>query len=405
MKNLILLFISLSFVSNNIFANVFDELQNQEGVLTPQQYGAIPDDGECDEAAFNQMFQAATTGAHTVIIPPGEYNICNTVEIPTNVKSPYFKISGYGATLFSNGDFTLLKRLPADQNEARVIISGSILIIEGLLFEGNNSGTGLHIGATYSVEVENCHFKNLHTGLLSEYSLNGRYHGLRFTNCTDKSFIGTSGSWEGAATVNSAFNGNTIANCRVDGADGATSHYEILAGDLNAIENCISEGEPPLHNVFVDTQNSNVVNHALTVRNFWIESTANYPSTFNGSTYFELRNMAGRYVSLENVQAYPGEQPDTLMHCQGSPSTLVHIKGYRGNTELIDNDSTKYGPYYIIENSISTPDSLEDNDWLNGDNWVGGIVPMGLNMEWRRSQNTGKTVISRHRTEVLSRRQ
>jgi len=400
MKNLILLFISLLLVSNNILANVFDVLQNQEGVLTPQQYGAIPDDGACDEAAFNQMFQAATTGAHTVIIPPGEYNICNTVEIPTNVKSPYFKISGYGATLLSNGDFTLLKRLPADHNEARRIISGSILIIEGLLFKGNNTGTGLHIGATYSMEIENCTFNKFDVGLISEFSLNGRYHGLRFGIC-DRAFVGTHGSWQGASKTNSAFNGNEIANCRVFSRGGATSHYEIWAGDLNLIRSCISEGGSPRYNVFVDTKGSTVVNHPLTVQNFWIESKA---KDNVGSTYFELKNMENRYISLENVQAYPGLQPDTLMHCQGSAGTIIHIKGYRGNSEMIDNNSTKYGPYYIIEDSKATVDSTEGNGWLNGDNWVGSIVPIGLNIEWRRSQNTGQTVISRHRTGVRSRK-
>ncbi len=377
-------------------------LQQQQGILTPQQFGAIPDDNQCDDVAFNAMFQAAQNGAHTINIPPGVYNICNTVNLPNTTVSPYLKIAGYGAHLKASGDFTLFRRMPTNMTEAGVMINNHILRLEGFVFEGMQAGIGLEIGATYSLQVLNCHFIDLDIGLLSEFSLNGRYEGLRFTNCMDKSFVGADGSWAGANAINASFNGNRIESCRVFGRAGQSTHFELIAGDLNIIENCISEGSSPDVNVLIDTKAASVVNHAVTVRNFWIESQAyaGHP----GSTYFKFVNFRD-YATLEDVQAYPGVQADTLVHVEsGVASSILNIKGYRGYTELINNlDGSIYGPYYIIDHTPATPNTRDDNPWLNGDNWVGGAVPRQLNMEWRRSQNTGETIISRHNVQLESR--
>ncbi len=390
---------SLGQFSSIDMATLLQHLQEQQGILSPQQFGAIPNDGICDEAAFNAMFQAAQNGAHTINIPPGIYHICNTVFLPKSTASPYLHISGYGATLQAMGDFPIFHRIPDNMPEAAMMIDNHILRLEGLVFQGMQAAIGLHIGATYSMQVLNCHFVSLNTGLLSEFSLNGRYEGLRFTNCADKSFVGTFGQWTGANFANASFNANRIENCRVYGGTGQSSHFEIIAGDLNTINNCISEGNAPAVNVLIDTKASSVVNHAIHVEDFWIESQA--PA---GSTHFKFIDFRN-YASLENVQAYTGSQLDTLIHMESAvASSILHIKGYRGDSELINNlAGSPYGPYYIIEHTNATPGTRDDNAWLNGDNWVSGTVPYQLNMEWRRSQNTGETIISRHNVQLESR--
>lgn len=392
------------------------------GVITPQCFGAIADDGICDDTYFNQMFDLLRTERHRVVIPPGKYHICGTIELPGDIEQKSLKIDGYGVELYmkegGNGvDFTLLSReTPINHVEADLFLNSYQLSIEGLYLKGLASGTGMHINSTLQLEIKNCQFVAFETSLIAQYSMNGRFHGLKFSNGTDKSFVGKNGDWPGGNYASAPFNTNRITECRVHGGVGQSSHYEIIAGDLNIIENCISEGKSPLYNVLIDCKNNGIIKHAISVKNFWIESVG--PSTF-----FELKKLQS-YATFENIQAYPPADEgsdihkDTLLHfASGTTAAMIYIKGYRGKTHLINNirddnqnDTGLKGAHYIIENDEPrpTPENVtfpEGNGYVNGDFWVGDKVPKKLTIVCRRSQNTGVVAQSNWIPMILHKRQ
>lgn len=362
------------------------KVHSSAGVLSPQQFGAIANDEAADDRAFQQMMDhyEKSKQAFTIKIPPGIYIFKNPVEIPTTSATGLLYIEGYGAEIQLDGASHGFVQKGNGKN-----ISNNRPIIKGITFTGNG-GTGIKLRGTYTAEIDQCHFIGLDTGLVSLFSLNGSYTNLRFTNNKKISFYGAYGDWPGASKTNSCFNANLIRNCRVFGGAGQIAHFEIRAGDNNSIHNCISEGKAPRYNVLIDSENATVVNHFIDVENFWIESKAYNERA--GSTYFELRNIRG-LSRLEDVQAYPGKQMDTLINNTHSQShTTILMDGYSGSTHLINNGGSQYGSYYIFRNTPARPEgSFPHSD---PSNWVGNVVPRAVIEEQYRSQNTGQFRVS-----------
>lgn len=369
--------------------------QRNMGILTPQQFGARGDGRTNDHASFQAMFDylESTDRPYNIAVPPKEYLIADVISIPVKIKNECLYINGNGAKLISQGNYPILEKKALQHSD----INHYRIIIDGLTFQGDGTGIGLVLRATYSAQITNCHFINLGTGLKSLFSLNGLYQNLRFTNCSDLSFFGGYGDWTGADNTNSAFNANMLQNIRVFGKKGQEAHFKIVAGDNNILSNCISEGVSPRYNVLIDSDNSSVVNHFISVYNFWIESHSK--NNQSGSTFFEFRNFRG-LARLTDVQAYPRIQKDTLINNpQSNSESQIIIDGYRGNSTLINNAlGSVYGTYYIVKNSQPSP--LNTNSYLDSKNWVGNKLPIGLIVENYRSQNTGHMQISDHRSRI-----
>lgn len=381
--------------------NTFDPknlstFQREQGILTPQQFGAIGDGITNDQPAFQAMFDYLLSADRPfkIEIPPQLYYLGKTVLLPIKINNECLYINGNGATLIIKGNFPVLEKQAQNLSD----INNYRLILDGLTFRGEGIGVGLLLRATYTAQVSNCHFIHLGVGIKSLFSLNGLYQNLRFTNCTDVSFFGGYGDWDRAGKTSSAFNANLLQNIRVYGKEGQEAHYKIVAGDNNVLSNCISEGVSPKYNVLIDSENSSVVNHFISIYNFWIESRA---ATLNsGSTYFEFKNLRG-LARLTDVQAFPGVQRDTLINNPHSNSdSQIILDGYRGNCTLINNTvGSLYGTYYIVKNSQPSP--LDKNPFLDKNNWIGRTIPIGLIVENFRSQNTGHMNISDHRSRSI----
>lgn len=376
-----------SYVPTNQTNDIYESL----GILTPIKFGAKADGKTDDSDAFNSMFDyiIGKKRCYNIVIPPGIYLINKTVNIPVDIPCDLIKISGHGATLQTTKDITVLQKGINKNGD----ISNYRLVIDGLNIEGKGKGIGMLLKGVYTADITNIHFVNLKVGLKSQFSLNSLYQNLRFTLIKDRSFIGTHGDWKGSTNTNSAFNANLIQNCRVYGAKGQFSHFEIIAGDNNIMRNCISEGYSPKYNIFIDSDRSPVVNHFIKIENLWIESK----SYGEGGAYFYFKNLQG-IAKLTDVQSYPSVKKEYFIENPNSnPDTHIVIDSYRGSTHKINNaNGSVYGTFYVFKNSQAVQRKQKIFD--NPNNWKKGVVPIGLVLEKFTSQNSGKYEVSTYKS-------
>jgi len=174
MKNFLAIFIFLGSLS---FA------QHSSAItLTPEDFGAVIDDGKPDDIAFQAMFNSIPTKERNVLIilRSGEYLFDQTVFYP-KYNRRRMMIEGNHGTLKAVGlAFDILA--PANiKGEAMQTALDNMdkLIVNDLSFEGGD--TQLTLIATLNSEINNCEFVSGNRGIDMVFCLMGRVINCQFT--------------------------------------------------------------------------------------------------------------------------------------------------------------------------------------------------------------------------------
>jgi len=379
----------------------------EDGIVTPHMFGAVADfngtTGTDDGAAFNRMFlyiDTLSVNLPKVVINPGRYLINTTVDLPYNVNTAYLhlEISGYGATIHTRQPITVFRRWKSDLNASTVMAKYNATI-KGLHFQGNSSPSviqagqrAMHIAACYTWSFQDMQFDSFDTALTFEFMLGCTFDRLRFTNNTTTGMVGRHGSYTGATVSNSAFNANSIRNCRWFNASGSYTSLEIIAGDQNHIQNCISEGSNPQFNFVFDYFGSTTVN-SNTYENIWIESVG---GTITSNTIFKLgfkgqmylkniqRTYPNRFFDLTGWAAAAQLYIDGITYLSNLPitQTLFHPGG--------DFNSTSGKRIYFKNIPTATGSIIRDTA-----NWEGGFLPWNIEIEEVKGANAGTNIFTK----------
>lgn len=221
------------------------------------RWGADPTGVANSAPAIQDAINAVAGTGGTVVFPPGDYKINSALTIPNNASPTRqypFRMSGYGARIFTASAINLITHVPANLTEMGTMGYMSF-IMEGMVLDGGAVGLiGLKLGATYGARIQDCHFINLATGLDILYGLKARIANCFTHTCTTYGFRARSllGETTGATAAGSASNSVRFDGCRVYNAAGATAGFHLRSGNNYALVNCICEGLNPVTNVDFD---------------------------------------------------------------------------------------------------------------------------------------------------------
>jgi len=302
------------------------------------------------------------------------------------MRSMYFSIQGNCSkwTIIDDSE-PLFYRMPADQSEA----TGSgyqdyRFIISDMLIEGAGNGNiGIQLGATNGSLIYNVHFKNITTGLDSQFNLHLNVVYPFCTNCSSYGLRLREGQWTGATVTNAQSNAVKVFGPRIYSAASQVAGIEISAADTVAIYDPSFEGLGGGYYVLIDTQNSSTVRYAAEISNI----------------RFELAAAATKPTAIVKLASNRCMAKISWGMCQVDPSL--------GSVVLIENESTGSGlaNYIITEHLHVNPNGncvfknikagfqdgifdvynhqLVNATLSNAANWDltgGGSVPTGANL-------------------------
>jgi hypothetical protein len=364
-----------------------------------RDFGAAGDGVADDADNFQAMFDwiennPATT--YKLLIPAGNYKFNSTVQLPQRINSstnsPRVSIEGYGARLFTTNAIAIFERLPATQTIALdSLISNWIPTFRGLTFEGNQTTgqVGLRIGATYSMNIEDCIFDLLDTGMVSVFGLQATIKNCRFPrNKTTGLYLGFGERW-GGTDANSASNSNLVENCQVSGTSGQYAHLHAEAANGLIVRNFISEGAKPQYNFVIDSRGSTTVKYT-DISDVHVESSG---GVYSSNTVFKIR--AGGTVHIRNVFL---QYADTLFNSTNSASSShIIFEGipYIGALPAVafNANGVQSTPYFITFKNISDGQTFKTK-LFNTASWVGGVVPISLYYQYEKAGSSGTLAVS-----------
>jgi hypothetical protein len=385
-------------LTDNIFGpDITANFSNtSSGEISPMWFGALANDVSDDSGAFNKMFLYFnnTNPVLKVIIPSGKYYVANPIDLPLQLLGGnyHLHIEGKGSQIRTDQNISILRRLPSDALR-NGLLSDYICSISGILFLGNlttNTANtlqkGIEIAATYSWRIFDCAFTRLYDGIVSYFSLHGHFYNLRFTQCLNVGIIGRHGYWTGATTVNSAFNANTISNCRFVNHTDSRCSIQLLAADQTLVKSVVSEGNNPLYNFEFDYVGSTGV-LINTFEDIWLESTggATNPQNINFKLSF------GGVMVLKNIQRiYPNQLFD-ISSGNGSRTLIVDGLPYVTNRpttgmKFLNAGSVLSGSRVVITNIGANQGDL----FKDANEWEGGFIPQNMEVEYTLGANAGK---------------
>lgn len=345
---------------------VVSGLYSISGQVTPQMWGAVGNNSTNDAPAINRMFAYSLTAPNNLInilFPAKRYYISESIYFPNVTTAGItIKIEGYGSTIRTDQDIPMFYRMPTTNGEANNLIT-TIFIIKGFRFTGNSSiaapktnQIGLLFGALYTSVFEDLQFESIYDGINLQFALGCILKNIRVTNQTNNAIVGRYGTWSGATSSNSSFNGNHIINCRVYNRDGANSALYLLGADQTLVNGFISEGFTAKYDIYYNYAGNNTVN-TNTFSNIWFESVAGtaYPKNTNfyircpyitniispqrdyGNYLFELDMPTGGWsIYLSGLQYISGTPP--LFKATGSTDGMIYITESRSSLDVIFRD-------------------------------------------------------------------
>lgn len=304
MKQLLAIFIFLGSIS---FA------QNSFAItLTPEDFGAVIDDGKPDDVAFQAMFNSIPTKERNVIITirSGEYLFDQTVFYP-KYNRRRMMIEGNHGTLKAVGlAFDILA--PANiKGEAMQTALDNMdkLIVNDLSFEGGD--TQLTLIATLNSEINNCEFVSGNRGIDMVFCLMGRVINCQFTRQKVEQLLIRSGEgdpmtkegkvFSNANGTNSQSNMVTVDGCRFFSELHAHACIRNYASNSMSILNTVFEGMAPKYSVDYHDRNSPTCTY-MYMHNIHIEHP--YDTLFTKALIHAEQN--GGIVHLDGVFSQTG---------------------------------------------------------------------------------------------------
>lgn len=249
-------------------------MRASQGALDPKWFGAVGDgvndDTEAIQAALNVM-----DSNPALTFTQGTYLVRESLELSRTGRQSSYRISGEGATLITDREISIFRRVPVDMTEAKRMASIRFYI-DNLTFRGSklSEQKGIELGASYGSCIRNCSFYNLGTAVDLMFALMGKIESCIATLCVKDAFVIRSGLGVFTSSHNAHSNHASIRHCRVYAAEGAYSSYKVLAANGVKVEGCIAEGRNPEYNLLFDNLG------ATTIKAFYISNfhSENQPS-------------------------------------------------------------------------------------------------------------------------------
>ncbi len=236
---------------SNYSQNTLSAISNNSPYSDVKSFGAVGDGKIDDSKAIQNCINSIPAKGGCIIINPGLY-LVNKLRLPKYVVGQIV-IIGYGATLKSKTNDTILIRKPDNQKEALNKLTNSAIFIEGLKFQGNggNAQVGLYIGGSYGSSFRDCGFSNLKNGFDLKFGLMSMVENCTFFNIDSLGLNINAGDWKGATGFNSQSNGTYVNNCRFYAKKNQFANiYTKNCSDLR-LEGLIFEGYNPKIGLYI----------------------------------------------------------------------------------------------------------------------------------------------------------
>lgn len=280
--------------------------------LTPENFGAVVDDGKPDDAAFQAMFDAIPSKERNVVITlsAGEYLFDKTVYYPKYNRRRML-IEGNHATIKAVGlSFDILTPSKIRGEAMQTALDNmDKLIVNDLSFEGGN--TQLTLIATLNSEINNCEFVSGNRGVDMIFCLMGRVINCQFTRQKIEQLLIRSGQgdpvtnedkiFSNANGTNSQSNMVTVDGCRFFSELHAHACIRNYASNSMSILNTVFEGMAPRYAVDYHDRNSPTCTY-MYMRNIHIEHP--YDTLFTKALIRAVQN--GGIVHLDGVFSQTG---------------------------------------------------------------------------------------------------
>jgi hypothetical protein len=233
-------------------------------------------------------------------------------------------IDGAGATLklgpTSHGFVTRV----IDQKEAMRRMGNRYVIRDFAVIEGGRKAIDLQ--ATLGSVVSNCRLVGqTEVAVDLRFCLMCRLEMVLVTNPKAKGIVLRQGDWPGATATNSQCNSTVLEQCRVYCTKTTTQAFTILNSGGVRMSDCISEGGPPDHDVFLSASANgdetasarNPVVKSFRLENFHVEHKARI-----ASVHVNMPSRAS--VVLSNIY-WNGPQTAPVVYYMGGQLNLMDI--------------------------------------------------------------------------------
>ncbi len=212
----------------------------------------------------------------------------------------------------------------ADQQEAMRRMGNRYVIRDFGAIEGGRKAIDLQ--ATLGSVISNCRMVGqTETAVDLRFCLMCRMEMVLVTNAKGRGIVLRQGDWPGATAYNSQCNSTVLEQCRVYCTKTTTQAFTILNSGGVRMSDCISEGGPPDHDVFVSAvasgdegaQARNPVVKSFRLENFHVEHQAR-----KASVHINMPPQAA--VVLSNIY-WNGAQTAPVVSHHGGDLTLMDI--------------------------------------------------------------------------------
>ena len=311
--------ILMTLLSTNPYTSSVQLLDKKYNlVLTPEMFGAIGDGVTDDKSALQKAVNASINDKFPLVLSKDKtYYVGSTVSIPNTYYSdgyvPFFILDGNGATITSNGSYSILSKETPTQVLAENMVNSKVLI-KNIRFEGTGGvGTGLNVSSTYGSVLENLSFRNFAYGLKLEFCLSAVAENIHGQLNTVSSIYVANGSWTGSNTSNSQSNVTKLVKPRVYCATGEDYAIHIKESSGIIIDSPIIEGNTPDVGIFIDCA-SGVNNIGCMIKNLHYETGAN-----NAGVLIRHRNLV-------EIDGFYSQNPSiTLVKCDDTTGSNLNI--------------------------------------------------------------------------------
>lgn len=298
------------------------------GVLTPQSFGAVADGSNDDTSAIQSAIDFAATNKYTILYPPGEYLVTDTISNQTLTD----------LTMLGLGDVTITAGGNVSGADGELFLLGNTsvsdkIVIRNISFNAEHSTYSsndrcLYLRA-YSVSVENCSFTDYGVYGVQCNQDGQEYETYRFYA---KNVVGDGGS---SAIYCKGGGVKFASDCFVKDTTGGPIYFQGDADDSGGTDNGIGYGQASITNCeFVDCSSGGQMRHCAN-------------GVFSNNI---IRNPTTRGITLGNSQGATTVLGNTIVLDKEGLSISGAIE-----VDIVENnpaDSSIYGNIVVSGNSI-----------------------------------------------------
>ncbi|MGR5421543.1 glycosyl hydrolase family 28-related protein [Vibrio sp. PNB22_4_1] len=239
---------------------------------TIKEFGAVPNDNNDDSLAFNHAFSSIEDGS-VIFIPPGNYDICNTV----------YLIDKKNLSLVGSKGTTLKKCINFSDEYLFYIRNGDELLISNIYFHGLFNGgdtpnwgkQGLYLASTTNSIVTYNRFSNFGDAALrittspskdAVESRNNIVLNNQFSNCAQVTTTQATSNSNVASTHNIVFQSNKFDNCTLKlSSRQATKGAMVIDNSFSNISGTAIEASYYSDIVIADNQFNDILGFLINV--------------------------------------------------------------------------------------------------------------------------------------------